>query len=965
MQQRGRLLGIRAWGAIGAVAFILASTASIAGAPGSQRHQSGVRRFSLVSVTRPSASRRVIEVSGRAPVPSGVERIGDRLVVEGSSGDDTLIVDFSHGDPVPAGGLTYDGGGNQTRTGNVLVLRGGHFRDAVYDYSSASAGSIHLDGTNISYRNLQPIANSGTAASIVFNLPSGANDASVQNDGTVGNNRSELFSGNGAFETTTFTNPSSSLTINGGGSSDSLALAPVDSFNSADVTIGSEGTVSPDSLTTTGTLRITAGAVSQPSGTLDVGGLGVNADAGISLSGADFIGTLAGSVSAAGAPISVDSIGLSVGTVPAAGSFAGAKGVSTNGGNASLEARSLELNAPVNVGNGQLTIAPPPSTAPVYLGGTGYGALSLPAAALANVNAAVLQVGSPTTGPITIAGPVEASGHFATLSLQTLDNVEATSPGTATEITVPNLAIRSATGIGTSGTLETAVSSLAFSNTRFGDVNVSNSGPLTLGSVDGLTSSSNVNAVALATASDVTIQTPVSTGALRITCGTAGAGCTFNDPAGGLTGSPVLLAGGPGINEFNVTGESLGGAGPLEIDGGSSGRDLAAISGVSVTGSPDAGLVLDRLQRATVTGSTFKDNAQDGVLIENTSGGMIGGSGAGLPDTISGNGGDGIRMVSGSGVGFSENSIFGNAGLGIGLEAGANHGQTAPMLTLAVPVGTSTRVTGTLHGAPNRSFLLQFFDNPACDASGFAEGQTFIGSATVPTDGTGNATFGETVPGSSSLNDAITATATDQTTGDSSEFSSCLRRSAPTVAITTPANGATYKLDQLLSSRFTCADGVDGPGIASCSDQTGQPSGALLDTASPGHHTFKVTAASLDGQTTSQTVTYTVSQPNNRFKTSHKKLDQRTGVVTFKVAVPGAGTVKAVETMISAGRQFVAGRTQVRPHGKKTVRLKIKPNGRGTHVVRHHKQLVSLQVVVTFTPAGGSPHSMRFALALR
>src|SRR5437870_592878 len=32
------------------------------------------------------------------------------VVIEGSSGDDTLIVDFTHGNPIPEDGLTFNGG---------------------------------------------------------------------------------------------------------------------------------------------------------------------------------------------------------------------------------------------------------------------------------------------------------------------------------------------------------------------------------------------------------------------------------------------------------------------------------------------------------------------------------------------------------------------------------------------------------------------------------------------------------------------------------------------------------------------------------------------------------------------------------------------------------------------------------------------------------------------------------------
>jgi hypothetical protein len=78
------------------------------------------------------------------------------------------------------------------------------------------------------------------------------------------------------------------------------------------------------------------------------------------------------------------------------------------------------------------------------------------------------------------------------------------------------------------------------------------------------------------------------------------------------------------------------------------------------------------------------------------------------------------------------------------------------------------------------------------------------------------------------------------------------------VSITTPANGATYPLLQRLHSNFTCTEGTNGPGIASCVDQNGHPSGALLNTQQVGTYTFTVTATSKDGMTTTVSDTYRV-----------------------------------------------------------------------------------------------------------
>ena len=81
----------------------------------------------------------------------------------------------------------------------------------------------------------------------------------------------------------------------------------------------------------------------------------------------------------------------------------------------------------------------------------------------------------------------------------------------------------------------------------------------------------------------------------------------------------------------------------------------------------------------------------------------------------------------------------------------------------------------------------------------------------------------------------------------------------PTASITTPASGATYTQGQIVDSSFSCNDGMGGPGIGSCLDQNGQPSGTAIDTSTTGSHTMTVTANSEDGATGTASVTYTVT----------------------------------------------------------------------------------------------------------
>jgi hypothetical protein len=80
------------------------------------------------------------------------------------------------------------------------------------------------------------------------------------------------------------------------------------------------------------------------------------------------------------------------------------------------------------------------------------------------------------------------------------------------------------------------------------------------------------------------------------------------------------------------------------------------------------------------------------------------------------------------------------------------------------------------------------------------------------------------------------------------------------VSITTPANGATYALGQMVDSTFSCTDVTRGPGIQSCLDQNGNPSGTPIDTSTAGSHAFTVTATNKDGLSGTASVSYTVAQ---------------------------------------------------------------------------------------------------------
>ncbi len=193
-----------------------------------------------------------------------------------------------------------------------------------------------------------------------------------------------------------------------------------------------------------------------------------------------------------------------------------------------------------------------------------------------------------------------------------------------------------------------------------------------------------------------------------------------------------------------------------------------------------------------VTGTLAIPNSVDGIsIVSSPAGGItIGGTDPGDGNTIANSGRYGVYVNSGTGpCSILGNSIFANGNLGINLngapdgffgpvtandpgdsDTGPNGLQNNPVLGFAGPAGSQTVVVGSLNSTPNTTFRLEIFANDAADPSGFGEGQTFLGFTNVTTDGAGDAAFTATLPGTVSIGQFVSATATDPA-GNTSEFS--------------------------------------------------------------------------------------------------------------------------------------------------------------------------------------------------
>ncbi|HMB94423.1 MAG TPA: malectin domain-containing carbohydrate-binding protein [Tepidisphaeraceae bacterium] len=136
---------------------------------------------------------------------------------------------------------------------------------------------------------------------------------------------------------------------------------------------------------------------------------------------------------------------------------------------------------------------------------------------------------------------------------------------------------------------------------------------------------------------------------------------------------------------------------------------------------------------------------------------------------------------------LDSNQIFSNGHLGIklgadnntplanhnGTVAGPNDDQNYPVLTSAVAHGGVTTFTGTLHSTANTNINIEIFSNDVADPSGFGEGQTGLIGDDVTTDANGDASF-SVDGGATTLGQFITATASVDVRGDTSEFSQAI-----------------------------------------------------------------------------------------------------------------------------------------------------------------------------------------------
>lgn len=294
-----------------------------------------------------------------------------------------------------------------------------------------------------------------------------------------------------------------------------------------------------------------------------------------------------------------------------------------------------------------------------------------------------------------------------------------------------------------------------------------------------------------------------------------------------VTSGSGNIIGGPTVAERNIIAPAKNFAvwvtRPAEITGNYIGVDATGMSdlgegtgtnfGVYVENSPASGtivkdnlisgfysgLLLVNASRVTVQGNRIGTDATGSPTLGNDVGvriygvpgqggdsSLIGGDSPSQGNVIAGND-FGIVIESAlHSISILRNSICCNIVSGIDLgyyngvtandpgdaDAGPNFLQNFPVLVEALDQPTQSWITGTLHSTPSTQFHIEYFYSPACAASGYGEGQTFLGSQTATSDGAGDVDLDFIGPQIAS-GGVVTATATDPD-GNTSEFSACL-----------------------------------------------------------------------------------------------------------------------------------------------------------------------------------------------
>ncbi len=278
-----------------------------------------------------------------------------------------------------------------------------------------------------------------------------------------------------------------------------------------------------------------------------------------------------------------------------------------------------------------------------------------------------------------------------------------------------------------------------------------------------------------------------------------------------------LVIGGTGAGEGNLLSGNTTTGMNIQADGALIQGNFIGVDDSHLLPLPNGGVGVS-VQSATAT------PASPSIIGSSTPGGPGG-------NVIAFNGGEGLVVRSGTRHTMRGNSIHDNATLGISLsfglnaptpndlgdgDSGTNDLQNFPVVSSVTYGGANTTVSGLLNSTPGTTFDLDFYANSACSnfPRDYVQGETYLGSSQVTTDGSGNAPFTVSTLPPVAAGSKISVTATDPS-GNTSEFSQRLPFSVNVKS--GPAAGGTALMiagTNFLAGAAVTIGGISATGVA-------------------------------------------------------------------------------------------------------------------------------------------------------
>jgi len=207
-------------------------------------------------------------------------------------------------------------------------------------------------------------------------------------------------------------------------------------------------------------------------------------------------------------------------------------------------------------------------------------------------------------------------------------------------------------------------------------------------------------------------------------------------------------------------------------------------NGISIRAGSTGNAVRGNYVGTYASGSLNLGNADAGILLTDGSNNAIGGTESGAGNTVAFNQGIGISVELGAQNAIRRNVVYSNTGMGIDLggdgvttndptdaDSGQNRLQNYPEISSATVTASEITINGMLRSAANTPFEIDFFSNSVDDGTGHGEGEVYLGSTSVVTNDSGNASFSASLAGVTvAEGDYVSAIATDPY-GNTSEFS--------------------------------------------------------------------------------------------------------------------------------------------------------------------------------------------------